>query len=332
MSEDELQRCGLKSFQVFTIHMRKSVVAERFRSHWSDDDVPDLTHRTYVITGANSGIGLESARYIARAGAHVILACRNEAKARAAIDDIIGSIASAQIEFMPLNLGDLSSVRACADALQRRGEPLHGLMNNAGVFALDHGLTTDGFETHFGVNHLGHFALTGLLLPLLLETPQSRIVNVSSLGHRPGRVDLADPMFTNRRYSRWGAYFQSKLANLLFSQELHRRLMRSNHSTMVVSAHPGTARTEIGRMGTSLTNSVIRRFMPILVRDGVQGARSQVRALVDQEVGSGDFLGPRFYFFGSPVREQPSRRARRLDHAEQLWELSENLTGIRFPL
>lgn len=298
---------------------------------WSEAEIRPQTGKTFIVTGANSGIGLEAARYLVAADARVILACRSEDKAQRALDDIRSSTARGDVLIERLDLADMESIRSFADRLDRRGEAIHGLMNNAGVFAVDRGSTADGFEAHFGVNHLGHFAVTGLVLPSMLEVPGSRVITVSSLGHRPARLDLDDPMCERRRYSRWGAYFQSKLANLLFTQELQRRLDAGGHTTIAVAAHPGTARTEIGRLGTSMANRAIRRFMPILVRDGVHGARSQVCAAVDERVRGGDFIGPRFMFLGAPVRETPSRRARSTELAHRLWDLSETLTGVGYP-
>jgi NAD(P)-dependent dehydrogenase (short-subunit alcohol dehydrogenase family) len=302
------------------------------RERWTEASIPLLTGKTFVVTGANSGIGLEAARYLTSADARVILACRDEERGRRARNDIRLSTARGQVVVHQVDLADLRSIREFADRIESDNEIIHGLMNNAGVFALDRSRTVDGFETHFGVNHLGHFALTALLLSNLSRVEGSRVITVSSLGHRPGRLDLEDPMYERRRYSRWGAYFQSKLANLLFSNELHRRLTAQGHPTIAVSAHPGTARTEIGRLGTSTINHLIRRFMPILVRDGVHGARSQVRAAVDEGVRGGEFFGPRFMFLGAPVVETPSRRARNDSIAKSLWELSEKLTGVSFEL
>lgn len=301
-----------------------------FTTRWRDESIPSLTDRTYVITGANSGIGLEAARTLARADARVVMACRNEDKAMRAIEDIRRSTDRGVVEFRQLDLASLASVRSFVSGVESDDLRIDGLMNNAGVFALDQSTTVDGFETHFGVNHLGHFALTGLLLPRLVSVPGSRVINVSSLGHRPGRLNLDDPMYERRRYSRWGAYFQSKLANLLFTRELHRRVESAGLDLRVVAAHPGTARTEIGRMGTSKTNQLIRRAGPILVRDGVQGARSQVRAAVDPRVRGGEFYGPRLYFLGSPVVERPAGRARRDEDAARLWEMSERYTGVAY--
>lgn len=299
---------------------------------WSHAAIPRLSGKTFIVTGANSGIGLEAARYLAGGDARVILACRNEERARRARDDIRASTPHGDVVVRSLDLADSVSIKNFADSIYHDKEVIHGLMNNAGVFALDKGCTADGFETHFGVNHLGHFALTGRLLPSMLEVPGSRIINVSSLGHRPGRLDLDDPMYEHRRYSRWGAYFQSKLANLLFTRELDRRLSDTHHSTLVVAAHPGTARTEIGKSGSSTINRVVRRFMPVLVRDGVHGARSQVRAAVDEHVRGGEYFGPRLWILGAPVLETPSKRARSNDDARRLWEMSEMLTGVSYPV
>lgn len=299
---------------------------------WTEASIPSLSGKTFIVTGANSGLGLETARYLASAGARVVLACRSAEKAAVAEESIRRSTDNGSTRVELVDLADLDSIRCFAERITRSGERVNGLINNAGVFALDRARTADGFEMHFGVNHLGHFALTGLLLPSLLRVRGSRIVTVSSLGHRPARLDFDDPMFERRRYSRWSAYCQSKLANLLFADELHRRLRRSSTAIISVAAHPGTARTEIGKLGTSPVNRVIRRFMPILVRDGVHGARAQVRAAVDEDVKGGEFFGPRFMFLGAPVLESPARRARNEADAALLWEMSEELTGVTFPV
>jgi NAD(P)-dependent dehydrogenase (short-subunit alcohol dehydrogenase family) len=196
--------------------------------------------------------------------------------------------------------------------------------------ALDQSRTEDGFETQIGVNHLGHFALTGLLLPSLMKRPNSRIVNVSSMGHIPGKIHLDDLMCDRRRYSRWGAYFQSKLANILFTNELERRLRETSLTTIALAAHPGTARTELGKSGSSATNLVMRRLTPVLTRTGVQGCEAQVRAMVDPSALGREYYGPKYQMFGSPVKVTPSRRARNMDDARRLWEISEELTGVRY--
>lgn len=294
---------------------------------WRVGDIPGLSGRIVVVTGANSGIGLETARYLAGADATVIMACRNRDKADSAATDIRSSTALGDLVVADLDLGSISSIQSFVENLARTTDRVDVLVNNAGVMALDRGTTEDGFETHFGINHLGHFALTNALFPFLEKAESARVVTVSSMGHRPGRLDLADPMYERRRYSRWGAYFQSKLANLLFTRELDRRLRERRSSVVAVAAHPGTARTELGKLGTSVTNTVMRKFTPVLVRTGVEGAVSQVRAAVDPRIEGGQLVGPRFQMFGDPIVETPSHRARNGDDARRLWNLSVDLTG-----
>jgi NAD(P)-dependent dehydrogenase (short-subunit alcohol dehydrogenase family) len=264
------------------------------QTRWSTKNISDNSGRTICITGANSGLGLEAARNLVGARAHVIMACQ-------------------------------FSAQLLADGIE-----LDGLMNNAGLMALDQSRTEDGFETQIGVNHLGHFALTGLLLPSLMKRPNSRIVNVSSMGHIPGKIHLDDLMCDRRRYSRWGAYFQSKLANILFTNELERRLRETSSTTIALAAHPGTARTELGKSGSSATNLVMRRLTPVLTRTGVQGCEAQVRAMVDPSALGREYYGPKYQMFGSPVKVTPSRRARNMNDARRLWEISEELTGVRY--
>ena len=295
-------------------------------ARWSVENIPSMVGKKVVITGANSGIGLETARYLASADATVIMACRNREKAQQAVEDIRSTTKRGELVVRDLDLASLASIKSFTNDLSSMGSSVDVLINNAGVMALDRGVTLDGFETHFGINHLGHFALTHQILPLLERADHGRVVNVSSMGHRPGRIDLDDPMYERRRYSRWGAYFQSKLANLLFTRELDYRLRQSQSSTIAVAAHPGTARTELGKLGTSMTNTIMRQFTPVLVRTGVEGAISQVRAAVDQTIRGGDFVGPRFHMFGDPVHEIPSRRARNDVDSLRLWNLSRDLT------
>lgn len=291
----------------------------------------DVSDRHIVVTGANSGLGFASARQLASRGARVTMACRNLDKASHARDKIVEEFPDSRVVLKQLDLASLSSIRTFAGTLVDSGEAVDVLLNNAGVMATDHVRTEDGFEMQIGINHLGHFALTGLVMPALARNG-GRVVNVSSLGHRPGRVDLDDLMFDRRRYNRWAAYFQSKLANLLFTHELHRRLGSSSTPVIAVAAHPGTAKTELGKVGTSLTNSVMKNFTGVLVRDAHAGAVSQVRACVDPGLSGGEFIGPRWLAFGSPRLETPSKRARQAESAQRLWEISESLTGVSYDL
>jgi NAD(P)-dependent dehydrogenase (short-subunit alcohol dehydrogenase family) len=256
------------------------------------------------------------------------MACRNVEKAEAAAQSVRAGNGS--VEVRQLDLASLASVRRFSEQLLSDGIELDGLMNNAGLMALDQSRTEDGFETQIGVNHLGHFALTGLLLPSLMKRPNSRIVNVSSMGHIPGKIHLDDLMCDRRRYSRWGAYFQSKLANILFTNELERRLRETQSTTISLAAHPGTARTELGKSGSSATNLVMRRLTPVLTRTGVQGCEAQVRAMVDPSASGREYYGPKYQMFGAPIKVTPSKRARNMNDARRLWEISEELTGVSY--
>ena len=306
-------------------------VAPMKEQSWTVDSMPDLSGRRFVVTGANSGIGLETTRNLFRRGALVVMACRNNEKAEAARSELLSAGGSGELQVRQLDLSSLQSVRQFSHDLLDVGAPIDVLMNNAGVMAVDAGRTVDGFEIQFGTNHLGHFALTGLLLPLIGGVDGGRIVTVSSIAHRSGQVHLDDPHCDRRRYNRWGAYFQSKLANIHFGLELDRRLRAGGSAVRSVLAHPGTARTELGKNGTSATNVVMRRFTPVLVRTGVQGCESQLRAAVDPSLAGGEMIGPRWMAFGAPVLETPSRRGRDLDAARKLWEYSERATGITYP-
>lgn len=308
----------------------EELVAGSRETEWSTNVMGDLRGRRYVVTGANSGIGLETTRNLYRNGASVVMACRNVGKAESAREGITAGGGSGELEIRELDLSRLDSVRDFAAAMLRDGKGVDVLMNNAGVMAVDAGRTDDGFEIQFGTNHLGHFALTGLMLPLIGGVDGGRIVTVSSIAHRSGNVRLDDLHFDRRRYSRWGAYFQSKLANIHFGLELDRRLRAVNSSVKSILAHPGTARTELGKNGTSTTNVVMRRFTPILVRTGVQGCEAQLRAAVDESAVGGHMYGPRWMAFGPPRVEVPSRRGRDVDAAKRLWDYSEAATGVTY--
>jgi len=296
---------------------------------WTTSDIPDLTGKVAVITGSNAGLGFHIATDLAGAGARVIMACRNEAKATEAANKIRTTSPRGTVETMTLDLADLSSVKSFSEQLQSTVDRLDILGNNAGLMAVDKSKTVDGFETQFGVNHLGHFALTGLVLPLLLATPGSRVVNHSSMGHRPGKMHLDDLNYEQHRYSRWPAYFQSKLANLLFSLDLQRRLSLAGASTIALTAHPGGSRTDLGVEGSGLFNKVLKPTGGF-GQSAAKGALPFVRACVDPSAKGGDFFGPRFLMFGSPKLETPTKRARNVSVATQLWDRSEALTGVHY--
>ncbi|MGW2475753.1 oxidoreductase [Streptomyces sp. NPDC001665] len=299
---------------------------------WSARDIPDQGGRTAVVTGANSGIGLITARELARCGARVLLACRDERRGEEAAARIRYAVRGADVECAPLDLADLSSVRAFAKGL--RADRLDLLVNNAGVMALPYGRTADGFETQFGVNHLGHFALTGLLLPRLSATRGSRVVTVSSGLHALGTIDMGD-LNSERNYRRWIAYGRSKTANLLFVHELARRLAAAGSGVVAAAAHPGLAATNLHTAGARLERRrVAERVMNLtnlLAQPASAGALPTLYAATAPGVRPDSFTGPRLGWRGAPG---PSWRAgwTRDDVAgERLWVASEQLTGVTYP-
>jgi len=297
--------------------------------HWTPSAIPDLGGRTVVVTGANAGLGLEITRILADNGARVLMACRNPAKAEAAAADVLAGAPRGTVEVRSLDLASLASVTALAGQIRAEEPGLHLLVNNAGLMAIDEARTDEGFEMQFGVNHLGHFALTADLMPLLLATPGSRVVNMSSMGHRAGRMRFDDLNAERHPYRRWPAYFQSKLANLLFTFELQRRL-GPDAPTQALAAHPGGSRTDLGFEGRSWTNAVMRGPIDRFLQSAYAGALPTVRAGVDPNARGGEYYGPRYLMAGRAVRETPSRRARNGADAHRLWDASEQLTGRTF--
>ena len=295
---------------------------------WGQKNIPELDGKTAVITGANSGLGLAAATILAAHGARVIMACRNAAKAESAAEQVRAT-ATGPVEIVSLDLSSLASVDACAAALRRDEQSLDLLLNNAGLMAVDEARTEDGFEMQLGVNHLGHFALTAKLMPLLESTPGARVVNHASMGHRAGRLRIDDLFFEKRGYSRWPPYFQSKLANLLFTLELDRRLRGAGKQTKSLAGHPGGSRTDLGFEGHGASNRFVQ-FGQFALQPASMGALPFVRAAVDPSARSGEFYGPALMIWGPPRKEKPSRRARNAADARALWEKSEELTGVTF--
>jgi NAD(P)-dependent dehydrogenase (short-subunit alcohol dehydrogenase family) len=303
---------------------------------WTSDDIGDLSGRTFVVTGGNSGLGYETARALARKRARVVIACRDAGRARAAVISLRAESSDADASFLELDLASLASVRKFADALRERHRSLHVLVNNAGVMALPQRRTADGFEAQFGTNHLGHFALTGLLLELLLAEPGGRIVTLSSTAHRIGRMRFDDLQF-ERGYSPWPAYAQSKLANLLFTLELQRRLAAAGAPAIAVACHPGYAATNLQFAGPRMAGSAVReRVMKLANRLFAQsaemGALPTLYAACAPDVEGGDYIGPADFgqTWGYPTKVSRSRRARDAQAAARLWEISERLTGVRY--
>lgn len=291
-------------------------------SRWTANDLPTLDGRSFVVTGANSGLGLVAARALASAGARVVLGVRDAAKGEAAAASIAG-----ETEVRRLDLADLASVREFAWAID--GE-IDVLVNNAGVMATPEGRTKDGFELQFGTNHLGHFALTNLLLPRIRD----RVVSLSSGAHRIGGLDLDDLNWERRSYSRWRAYGQSKLSNLLFILELQRRLAEARSEVRAVAAHPGYAATNLQQhTGSRLQNAFMAVGNAVFAQSDEMGALPTLYAAT-QDIPGGAYVGPDGFHEGRghPTLVGRSKAASDPDAARRLWTLSEELTGVSFPL
>ncbi|MEE1812513.1 oxidoreductase [Streptomyces sp. BE133] len=301
---------------------------------WNASDIPDQNGRTAVVTGANSGIGLITARELARHGARVLLACRDETRGKEAESRIRTAVTGADVEFVPLDLADLDSVRKFTAA--HTPDRIDLLINNAGVMALPYGKTADGFERQFGVNHLGHFALTGLLLPKLLDTPGARVVSVSSGMHALSNIDIGD-LNSERNYRRWIAYGRSKTANLLFIHELARRLSAAGCEVVAAAAHPGYAATNLQTAGVRMENRkaaerVVELGNRIIAQPASSGALPILYAATAPGARPDSFTGPRLLGWrGAPA---PSWRAGWTLNdvaSERLWVASEQLTGVAYP-
>ena len=300
------------------------------KATWTEADVPGQGGRTAVVTGANSGLGFEAARVLAERGAAVVLACRDLGKAKDAVDQISAAAPGSKLSTVRLNLGSLASIREAAEELRAGHDRLDLLINNAGLMMTPRGRTEDGFELQLGTNHLGHFALTGLLLDRMLAVPGSRVVTVSSNVHRMGRIDF-DDLQSERRYSRTGAYGQSKLANLLFTYELQDRLARAGAATEALAAHPGTSRTNL------------TQYLPVLMRVGAvllptqgsaMGAVPTLRAATDPGARGGEYYGPAGLGEnrGPAKRVRSSARSHDTEVAKRLWDESARLTGVSYPV
>ncbi|WP_103528150.1 MULTISPECIES: oxidoreductase [Streptomyces] len=302
---------------------------------WTARDIPRLDGTTAVVTGANSGIGAVTALRLARAGARTVLACRDEGRGTETLERIRGAAPGADVRLVRLDLADLASVRAAAPLLVAEGDGRIGLLvNNAGVMALPLRRTADGFEMQFGTNHLGHFALTGLLGEAL-RAGSGRVVNVSSLAHRLAPLDLGDLNAEHGGYSRWRAYGRSKLANLLFTAELHRRSMRSGAPVTAVAAHPGLSATELGQAGPRMEGKAwqarLERVTRLYTQPAARGALPVLRAATDRAVTGGEYFGPNGPLETRSASAGPARRsaaARDATTAAALWDASTDLTGI----
>lgn len=305
---------------------------------WRAQDIPDQAGRTAIVTGANSGIGYQTALELARHGAAVTLACRDRGRGEAALRRLKAAVPAAAAELALLDLADLASIRRFAEMYHAQHPRLDLLINNAGLMAIPQRQTVDGFEMQFGVNHLGHFALTGRLLPLLLAQPLARIVTVSSGAHRPGRIAFDDVQH-RQRYRTWQVYAQSKLANLLFTFELQRRLAAAGHDDVSVAAHPGFAATNLVAAGPRLAGHplrarLVRAAVRLLGQSDARGALPTLYAAAAPGVTGGAFYGPDGLMEqrGYPREVKAAPQAYDEATARRLWQDSEELTGVRFAL
>ncbi|MDS0219767.1 oxidoreductase [Haloarcula sp. S1AR25-5A] len=305
---------------------------------WTAEDMPSLTDRTVVVTGANSGLGLEGSEAFARKGATVVMACRSVERGESAAAEIRGAVPDATLDVRECDLGDLANVEAFADGLHEDYDAVDVLCNNAGVMAIPRSETADGFETQFGVNHLGHFALTGHLLDLLRAADgESRIVTQSSGAHEMGEIDF-DDLQHERSYGKWDAYGQSKLANLLFAYELQRRL--GNHgwdNVISVTCHPGYADTDLQfkgprEMGSTLRTAFMGIANAVFAQSAEQGALPMLYAATADDVIGGEYVGPGglFDMRGAPEFQQSNEASRDEATAERLWAVSTDLTGVEY--
>jgi NAD(P)-dependent dehydrogenase (short-subunit alcohol dehydrogenase family) len=315
-----------------TVEMRKPARG-RANQRWTAKDVPDQQGRTVVVTGANGGLGFEAARVLAERGATVVLACRNPERADEAAARIEAANPGASVRTLRLDLASLASVREAADRLRSDHARLDLLINNAGVMATARGRTADGFELQLGTNHLGPFAFTGLVMDRLLSTPGSRVVTVSSTGHRIGAFDFSD-LELKQGYRRFTAYGRSKLANLLFTYELQRRLEANGADTIALAAHPGTSRTDLSRHLGGATRFMTWMFEHVIGQDAPMGALPALRAAVDPEAAGGEYYGPGglLQMRGFPRVVQSSAASHDRETQRRLWAESERLTGVTFPV
>lgn len=301
---------------------------------WTTTNVPDLTGKIIIVTGANSGVGYEAAKEFARKGGKTILACRNMNKAQNALNQIRSEIPKADVEIMQLDLASQKSVHQFAEAFKAKYDQLDVLLNNAGIMWVPYGKTVDGFERQLGTNHFGHFALTGLLLDRILTTPHARVVNVSSIGHRDGVMDFDNLMFEDGKdYTPHGAYSRSKLANLLFTYEMQKRLKAAGSSAIAVAAHPGGSNTNLANhLFDAWYWKILYPVLLLIAQSAAMGALPSIRAAVDPQVKGAEYYGPDGFreMRGYPVLVQSNQDSHKSADARRLWEISEELTNVHY--
>ncbi|MDA3918041.1 MAG: SDR family NAD(P)-dependent oxidoreductase [Deltaproteobacteria bacterium] len=294
---------------------------------WDSKNISDQTGKTAIITGSNSGIGLETAKVLAGKNATIIMAVRNLDKGQAALDTIKGQYPTSKVIAIKLNLAALSSVKAFVDKFKETHSRLDLLINNAGVMVPPYQKTADGFELQMGTNHLGPFALTGMLMDLIKQTPCSRIVNVSSIAHKGGSIDFDDLHWEKRKYKKWSAYGDSKIANLYFTYALQKRLNNENSNVIVTAAHPGWTATDLQRH-----SGLFSRLNPLFAQTIPMGALPTLYAATAPDVRGKDFFGPSGFMEikGYPKKVQSNSRSKSPDLTEKLWKISEKLTNVTF--
>ncbi len=300
---------------------------------WTTNDIPDLSDRVAVVTGANGGLGLETARALAGAGAAVVMAARNQTKAVAARTSILADHPDADLELVELDLGDLASVRAAADQILSRHDRVDILVNNAGVMGIPERQTADGFEMQLGTNHLGHWAFTAHLMPAIVRADAARVVTVTSTAHHTGRAVDPDNPHLHGSYSPWRAYGQSKLANYHFGLGLQREFERAGVNASSLIAHPGLSNTDLQAVSVTETDGGrSQRFFHMLAEkigmSAADGARPQLRAATDPQASGGEFYAPRFATNGAAVRRPVVRRIGLDSAIDNLWTISERETGV----
>ena len=304
------------------------------QNKWTKANIPDLKGKVIIVTGGNSGVGYESVKAFAENGARVILASRSVEKGENSRTEILKKSPGLKIEVMQLDLADFASIRTFAESFKKKYDRLDVLLNNAGIMTTPYFLTKDGLEAQNGTNHFGHFALTGLLSELIKNTPNSRVVNVSSMAHKQGIMDFNNLLFENGKgYSPIKSYSRSKLSNLLFTYEMQRKFEAAGINSIAVAAHPGVSNTNLGRyLEDKLYFKILKPLMSPFMQEQDMGALPQIRASVDENVKEGEYYGPDGFreMKGFPVLVQSNKASHNLEDAKKLWELSEKLTGVRF--
>ena len=301
---------------------------------WNLENIDDLTGKTILVTGGNSGLGFEAVKAFAGKGAHVILACRSTIKGNDAVIKIKEEFPNSDITVRELDLADLKSVTSFATIFKKENKQLNVLLNNAGIMMVPYGLTKDGFEKQIGTNHLGHFALTGLLLDLLKATPKSRVVNVSSMAHKGGVMNTENLLYENGAdYSPMKAYGRSKLSNLLFTYELQRFFEKNKIDSLAVAAHPGVSDTNLfNHAAPKWLMNLLRPLFLFIIQPASMGVLPEIRASLDASVKGGQYYGPdgKKEMKGYPVLVESTVESHNEEDARKLWELSEKLTGVVF--